>query len=88
MGGNGDDRQRKDDAHAEDGDDDAPGQEAMLPDGVISFSLLALTMALSKESENLQHGQYRADEERGRQAAKRAGHIPAEHSRPGQDRRP
>ncbi|MCY1233450.1 hypothetical protein D9M72_459930 [compost metagenome] len=26
-----DDEQRKDDTHAEDGDDDAPGQEAVLP---------------------------------------------------------
>ena len=72
------DRQREEDAHAEDGDDDAPGQEALLPDRRHVLQLAGIDNGIVEGKRDFKHAEHRADEERGGGTAHRPRGLPAD----------
>ena len=82
--GNGNDGQRKDNTHAEHGNDNAPGQEAVLPLGRHILQLVGIDDGIVEGQRDFQNRQHKADEEHRRHAGDRAGRLPAE---PGTERK-
>ena len=72
------DQQRKDDPHAEDGDQDAPGQEGALPFRPHVLQLVRIHDGIVEGQRNLQHRQHAADEEDGGHARQAARRLPAQ----------
>ncbi|QTK79961.1 hypothetical protein AT6N2_C2336 [Agrobacterium tumefaciens] len=75
--GDDNDQQRKDDTHAKNGNQNTPGQEAMLPDRRHVLQLVGIDDGIVEGKRNFQHRQNDADEEDRGRAADRAGHFPA-----------
>ncbi|MPL94347.1 hypothetical protein SDC9_40500 [bioreactor metagenome] len=65
AGGDHHDQQREQDAHAEDGDEDAPGQEAVLPGGAHVLQPVRVDDRVVEGERNLEHCQHRGDQQKG-----------------------
>src|SRR3546814_3643796 len=57
-----DDQQRKDDAHAEYGDQDAPGEEPLLPDGRHVLEFVGIDDGIVEGERDFEYGKHRTDE--------------------------
>ncbi len=77
IGGDDNDQQREDDTHAENGNENAPCQEAVLPDRRHVLQLVRVDDGVIERKRDFQHRQNDADEEDRRGTANRTGHFPA-----------
>ena len=78
LGRDHDDEEREEDPHPEDGDQDAPGQEAALPFGAHRLQLVGVDDGVVEGQRDLEHGEDGHDEEDRQRPPDGAGHLPAE----------